>query len=125
MNSTSARKPSKASDRAREEALEAGLRMTVDGNDYVVRYGDVTPTLARELRAATGHGFNYIMENIAIDPDVDLVSEFVWLARRIQGEKVSLESVEVTYADILKEDFDVVSEEGNDDSGPEASGDGS
>lgn len=118
---TSARKPSRAATQARKEALETGMRITLDDHEYVVRLGDVTAQVARELRAATGHGFHWLVTRVGEDPDVDLIAEFVWLARRLGGEEVALEDVVVSYTDLLSDGFDVTEVDGaEDDQGPEA-----
>lgn len=89
------------------DALDAGARLKIDDVWYEARVGDVTAPIARELRAATGGGFMKLMASIGEDPDVDNISAFVWVARRIKGEQVALEDVEVTYADLLGEGFEV------------------
>lgn len=116
------RKVTRTSEAKRESALEQGLRLTIDGQTYEVRLGDVTARIARELRAATGHGVNGLINAVAADPDVDLIAEFVWLARRIRGEHVDLDDVEVSYADMLADGFDVSlpGEAAEGDDGPEA-----
>lgn len=105
----------------RKAALDEGLRLVIDGEAFEVRMGDVTSKIARELRRETGHGVYGLIEAVASQPDVDLVAEFVWLARRLRGEVVELDDVEVTYADLLGDDFEVDTAgavEG--DEGPEA-----
>ena len=115
------RKHTRKTDSKRDDALDAGVRMTVDGTPHTVRMGDVTPALARELRRETGMGFTRFMDTIATEPDVDLVATFVWLARRINGEHVDLDDVGVTYHSLLDEGFDVeLAESSEVDDSPEA-----
>lgn len=103
-----AAKTSKKSEADRKAALDQGLRLTVDGNAYEVRLGDVTPSLARELRNATGMGFMQLIGGITGPAaDIDLISAFVWVARRIRGEYVDIDDVEVSYAQMLSDGFDV------------------
>lgn len=87
--------------------LEKGLRITLDGESYEVRLADVTSTLARELRRGTGLSFTRLMDEIMTEPDADSIAGFVWLARRIAGEKVDVDDVIVTYAQLLDEGFEV------------------
>lgn len=96
-----------SSEKNRENALDQGLRITLDGEAFEVRVGDITSALARDLRAHVGFGPMQLIRQCAVDPDVDLLSAFVWLARRIGGELVRFEDVEVTYAQLLSDGFDV------------------
>lgn len=104
---TTARKVTRTSEKAREDALDMGLRVTLEGEVFEVRVGDVTSSMARELRTRLGFGPMQLIKQTAIDPDIDLLSAFVWLARRIKGEMVSFDSVEVSYAQLLGDGFDV------------------
>lgn len=104
---TAARKVTRTTEANREDALDQGLRITLEGEVFEVRVGDITSTMARELRAHMGFGPMQLIRQCAIDPDVDLLSAFVWLARRISGELVRFEEVEVTYAQLLSDGFDV------------------
>lgn len=96
-----------SSEKNRENALDQGLRITLDDEAFEVRVGDITSALARDLRAHVGFGPMQLIRQCAVDPDVDLLSAFVWLARRIGGELVRFEDVEVTYAQLLSDGFDV------------------
>ena len=106
------------------EALDTGMTVVMpDGATHTVRIGDVTPQIARELRAAIGTGVLGLMEQLGSkDADLDLVQAFIFVARRIAGEAVTLDDCEVTYADMLSDDFDVVvaGAEEPDGSDPEA-----
>lgn len=104
---TTARKVTRTTEANREDALDQGLRITLEGEVFEVRVGDITSSMARELRAHMGFGPMQLIRQCAIDPDVDLLSAFVWLARRISGELVRFEEVEVTYAQLLSDGFDV------------------
>lgn len=104
---TTARKVTRTSETNRESALDQGLRITMEGDVFEVRVGDITPSLARELRQHIGCGPMQLIRQCAVDPDVDLISAFAWLARRIAGELVRFEDVEVTYAQLLADGFDV------------------
>lgn len=104
---TTARKVTRTTETKRESELDQGLLISIDGEDFAVRLGDITSTLARELRAKLGFGPMQLIRQCSVDPDVDLLSAFVWLARRIAGEMVRFEDVEVTYAQLLSDGFDV------------------
>lgn len=102
-----ARKHTRSSEQSRNDALNAGLRITIDGEHYEARLRDVPPSLARELRRESGMGFIELMKEISREPDADLLSAFVWVARRLRGEFVAFDEVEVTYEQILSDSFDV------------------
>ena len=101
------RKVTRKSEEKREELLDDGLKITIDGEVHIVRDGDVTPQVARELREASGMSYVRLIQTIRRDPDIDVLSAFVWLARRIQGEYVALDDVVVTYDAILEDGFDI------------------
>lgn len=104
---STARKVTRTTEKKREAALDMGLRVTMEGEIFEVRVGDVTSAMARELRGRLGFGPMQLIRQCAIDPDIDLLSAFVWLARRIRGEMVSFDAVEVSYAQMLEDGFDV------------------
>ena len=80
-----ARRVTRATEAERKEALEAGIKITLDGQSYELRMGDITSEIAREMRRATGMGFRALMSELPRDPDIDLISAFVWAARRVAG----------------------------------------
>lgn len=104
---SAARKHTRTTETNRADAMDAGLKISLEGEVYEVRLGDVTSNLTRELRRGTGMSFNQLMREVTTDPDVDSIAGFVWLARRIAGEKVEIEDVVVTYTQLLGEDFDI------------------
>lgn len=98
--------------------LDLGLTLRVDGVEYTVRQGDLNSLDVAALRRETGMSFRALMGTFAADPDVDLVAAFVWLARRIKGER------QLEYAEVAEEigydlDLDVI-EETEEESDPEA-----
>ena len=101
------RKHTRVSEKKRDDALDQGLRLSIDGTVYEARVGDVTPAIARELRRETGMGFMRLLEVTAEDPDIDVISTFVWVSRLIAGESISIDEVSVGYASILADDFEV------------------
>lgn len=116
---SAARKHTRTTETKREGALDQGLRITLDDEVFEARVGDITSAMARELRSHLGFGPMQLIRQCAIDPDVDLLSAFVWLARRIKGEMVRFQEVEVTYAQLLSDGFDV-STPGSEEPDPEA-----
>lgn len=104
---SAARRHTRTTEKKSDDALEQGLRITIDGEVYEVRLADVTSNLTRELRRGTGMSFNQLMNDITTDPDADSIAGFIWLARRIAGEKIAIDDVVVTYAQLLADDFDV------------------
>lgn len=103
-----ARRHTRGTEKARNTELDRGIRITVEGDVFEVRVGDVTPALAAEFRRQTGMSFNRLMETIAQDPDIDVLTAFEWLARRVRGESdVELSDVEFSYADMMSDEFDV------------------
>lgn len=91
----------------RTSELEQGVTLTIEGEDFTVRVGDISPMLARELRANYGGSFNALQMELATDPYIDSISTFVWLARRVRGEQVAFTEVGVTIDQMLSDGFDV------------------
>lgn len=104
---STARKHTRTTESKRADGLEQGLRITIDGQAFEVRLGDVTSTVTRELRRATGMSFNQVMNLVQTDPDSDVIAAFIWIARRLAGEQIDVDDVVVTYAQILDDGFDV------------------
>lgn len=118
---SAARKHTRTSDSSAEAQLEQGIRITLDGEAFEVRLGDVTSTITRELRAKSGMSFTALMEYVTTDPDTDVIAAFVWLARKIRGEQVDFDDVVVTYQQLLSDGFDVSLPDAREaDEGPEA-----
>lgn len=80
------RKTTRAGKKARDDALDQGLSVTVDGRTYTVRMGDLSSMDAAHLRRETGFSFVGLMRAAAKDPDIDVIAALVWLSRRIDGE---------------------------------------
>lgn len=105
---TLARKVTPKSEATRAAALDQGVRLALSEDEvYEIRMGDVTPQIARELRRATGSSFNALMAEMGADPDIDSISTFVWLARRLAGDDVALDDVSVGYGEMLADGFDI------------------
>lgn len=99
------RKHTRKTEESRQAALDTGLRIVADGEVYEVRLGDITPSIAREVRREFNMGPQRFLATMAADPDVDLLAGFMWLARRIRGEYADLETVmeDVGYNTMLQE----------------------
>jgi hypothetical protein len=97
-----ARKVTPKSEATREDALDEGVRMVVDGVEYVVRIGDMTSPVAREFRRNYGASFNALRDELAGDPDLDSIAAFMWLAKRMEGEAPDFAEITVTYAQMLE-----------------------
>jgi hypothetical protein len=104
---TAARKHTRTTKANREDELNAGLQITLDGKAYVVRQGDMTSRIERELRREYGGSYEALKRELGTDPGADSIAVFIWLAQRVAGEQVSLDDVELTYADMLEGDLDV------------------
>jgi hypothetical protein len=115
------RKHTRTTDAKAQAELDAGVRITFEGETYEVRFGDITSTIARQLRTKTGMSFNALMREISVDPDADTLAAFMWLSRRLAGEDVEIDDVVVTYRQILlDEGFEVaVAGQREDEDGPE------
>jgi hypothetical protein len=94
---TTARKVTRKTEEKRQSGLDEGLRLTIDGAEYVVRAGDLTALDSRELRRQVGFSFTGLLGAFQSAPDIDLIAAVVWLARRIRGE------VTLSYDDVAGE----------------------
>lgn len=86
----------------RREILDQGFALTLDGETYTVRLGDITPQFAREIRLVTGRSFRALALLLEEDADVDVVADALWIAKRLAGEDVALEDVSVDYAQLAE-----------------------
>ena len=88
------RKHTRTTETKRNDELDQGLTVSVDGKQYSVRAGDLTSMDTMALRRETGFSFIGLMRAVQTDPDIDLIAALVWLSRRIDGERMlSYESV--------------------------------
>ncbi len=115
-----ARKVTRKTEEKRDAQNDAGLKITVAGESYSVHFGDITPTIARRLRAELGCGFMQLVKELASAPEVDIVAGFIWVCKLVAGENVPLSSVEVSYSDIFADDFDMADANEDEVTGPEA-----
>lgn len=106
------------SEAARKSALDEGVKITHDGEEYIVKAGDITSQIARRFRREVGMSFRAVMEELDTDPDIDSVAAIVWLARLIRGEDVALDDVSVGYDDL--DEIEVEQTGPEDEANPEA-----
>lgn len=103
---------------ARQAALEEGVKISYDGEDYVVKVGDVTSQIARRFRREVGISFQKVIEELSSDPDIDSIAALVWLARLLRGDETSLDDVAISYSDL--DEIEVSEAAPEDESDPEA-----
>lgn len=113
-----ARKHTPASEAKRKAALEEGVKITHDGEAYVVKTGDITAQVARRFRREVGTSFRGVVEELQKDPDIDSVAAIVWMARMIRGEDITLDDVAMNYDDLDSIEVDEAGPE--DEADPEA-----
>lgn len=104
---SAARKHTRSTKAARDAELNAGLKVTLAGQDYVVRQGDLTSRIERDLRREYGGSWESLKHELGTDPGADSIAAFIWLARRVAGEDIGLDDVELSYADMLDGDLDI------------------
>lgn len=80
------RRDTRKSKKARQDELDMGVSVNVDGTVYTVTQGEMTSQLVMHLRRETGYSFRGLLVAAAKDPDIDVVAALVWLARRQSGE---------------------------------------
>jgi hypothetical protein len=103
---------------ARKAALDEGVKITYDGEDFVVKVGDVTAQIARRFRREVGVSFQKVIEELSSDPDIDSIAALVWLARLLRGDDTTLDDVAISYSDL--DQIEVAETTPEDESDPEA-----
>ena len=106
---TLAKKRTRETEGNRKQALEQGVRITIDGESYEVRHGDLTGLYSARLRRESGYSFRRLTELMDTDPDLDVIGTVVWLARVVRGDAVSLDEVlaGLGYGMLNDDEFDV------------------
>lgn len=120
---TTARKVTTKTEDNRRAELDHGVALTLDGETYTLRVGDMTPNLAREVRKVIGRSFRSLIDDLSSDPDIDVIAEAIWVARHMKGDKVDLDTIVLDYDLIDSDAFDIAlagSSAGEDDGSPEA-----
>lgn len=90
-----------------DDELNSGVALTLDGRTYTIRQGDLSASMERELRREYGGSFNALRDELGTDPGLDSFAAFVWLARRLEGEQVALDDVEISYRQFMDDGFDI------------------
>lgn len=107
MSNTRARtapKVSTQSEKKRKAALNEGIRITIGDPPriYQVIHSDLSEDNIPEIREATGRSWMGIQRLMATDPDVDVLSDFIWVARYLSGEKdLKRSDVRTQYVDLI------------------------
>lgn len=83
---STARKHTRTTEQNRSDALDQGAKITVDGEEYVVRAGDLSALDSRALRKEVGVSFIQLIDELTTNADIDSIAAIMWLARRIKGE---------------------------------------
>lgn len=83
---SAARQRTRTTEAKRDDALDQGAKITVDGSEYVVRAGDLSALDSRALRKEVGVSFIQLINELQSDADIDSIAAIMWLARRIKGE---------------------------------------
>lgn len=78
---------SKKAQSKKDEALNEGISLTIDGAVYTVRAGDLSALDTRALRKELGLSFMGLITAFREDPDIDLIAGLMWLSRRVNGEQ--------------------------------------
>lgn len=75
--------------------MATGIAVTIDGKRYELWLGQITPSLARECRQATGLPPSAFLAS----PDIDSAAVIAWLSQRVDGGKKTLAQMEkgITY----------------------------
>lgn len=117
---SAARKDTRKTKENRQSALDQGVRITLDGEAYEVRLGDVTPSLARRFRLEYKAPFTDLLEELDGATDIDSIAGVVWMARLLRGDDVSFDEIDLGYGDIDDLEVEVAEPEKVDADNPEA-----
>ena len=112
------RKHTRKTEENRKAALEEGVKISYEGEEYVVKLGDISAQVARRFRRDVGCSVQAAMNELSTDPDIDSVAALVWLARLLRGEDVELDDVAMTYGDL--DEIEVEQAGAGDENDPEA-----
>lgn len=118
-----AKKQTRASKQAQDEALDFGVRITIDKDVYEIRAGDLNALDSMELKRQVGMTFpQLVVETSAGNPDLVEFAAIIWLARRLAGERdlpFTDVAVDIDYRKILNAKVDASDGEDLEDAGPE------
>lgn len=105
---TLARKVTKTTEANRKAVLEQGIRLTMDGETYEVRFGDISDKDESRLRREWGGSFSKLQGELEDDPGLDTFAALVWFCRVVSGEDVSLDEVTIGYDSAESLDVEVL-----------------
>lgn len=116
------RKHTRTTEANRTSGLDKGVRITLDGVPYEVRAGDLTAVHTRLLRKEAGYGFARLLDLLEEDPDLDVIGTLVWLARTLNGDRVTIDEVlaDIGYEDLDGMEVEELTEPAPEDNSPEA-----
>lgn len=112
------RKHTRTTEAGRQASLDEGVKITVGGEEYVVKMGDITSVQARRFRREVGVSFMAVVGELSTSPDIDSVAALIWMSRLLRGDDIALEDVAVSYADL--DDIEVAEAGAGDVTDPEA-----
>lgn len=120
---TLAKKQTRATRQKQDDALDFGVRITLEGETYEIRAGDLNALDSLALKQQVGMSFpQLVVETSAGNPDLVEFAAIIWLARRLAGER-DLPFVDVAqdidYRKILSAQVEAAEGEDLDDAGPE------
>lgn len=101
----------------RAEAIAAlkdsdALAFELCGKQFTVHVDEVSASLSREYRQATGMSVVRTLQMLATDPDPDVWQCVVFLARRQSGEEISIDDVDdYNFSDLLTLEIVTVDED--------------
>jgi hypothetical protein len=85
--------PNRAARRRKPAGDSPGMKIELDGRTYVLYPSSVTARHDRMLRQETGFPLAALFQALDGAFGLDLAAAFIWLARLIDGETVSYESL--------------------------------
>lgn len=94
---TLAKKHTRKTEANRQNDLDQGVRIELDGEVFEVRAGDLSAVHSRLLRRECGVSFMQLMDELQESCDIDSIAAVIWLARRLRGESM------VSYEDVAND----------------------
>ena len=118
-----AKKQTRASKQKTDEALDFGVRITLEGEVYEIRAGDLNALDSLALKQQVGMTFpQLVVETSAGNPDLVEFAAIIWLARRLNGERdlpFTDVAADINYRKILEAQVEAAEGEDLEDAGPE------
>lgn len=118
-----AKKQTRASRQAQDDALDFGVRIRMDGQVYEIRAGDLNALDSLALKQQVGITFpQLVVETSAGNPDLVEFAAIIWLARRLAGERdlpFTEVAQDIDYRRILNAEVEAAEGEDMEDAPPE------